>query len=376
MITLLIILGAILIFMVCLTLFIAYKKKKIAKEIHILSTGKGIDHREFVTIGGIPQYLHHRGEDRDNPVMLFLHGGPGSPMLPFAQEFQIPWEKRVTVVHWDQRNSGKTYFKSDPKQITPTTTIDQMIQDTYEVVEYLKNKYQKQKIMIMGHSWGSVLGSLFIKKYPKLVQAYIGVGQVVNMVENERVGYEKALETIKNAGNKKDYQALLSLNPYPIVDFNDEMLKKFTKVRKYQSKYKLSAGFTIDLLISGLSSPFYTLKDVSYFFKTGTLGDGQQHIMKYLMASFDLPSLGTKYGIPIFYIHGERDWQTPYPLAKEFFSKIEAPYKLFYSIREAGHVTMLDQKEKFNKAFFDILEQIQLEDWAGKRASNDYPHKS
>lgn len=199
MVTLLIILGAILIFMVCLTLFIAYKKKKIAKKIHILSTGKGIDHREFVTIGGIPQYLHHRGEDRDNPVMLFLHGGPGSPMLPFAQEFQIPWEKRVTVVHWDQRNSGKTYFKSDPKQITPTTTIDQMIKDTYEVVEYLKNKYQKQKIMIMGHSWGSVLGSLFIKKYPQLVQAYIGVGQVVNMVENERVGYEKALETIKNA---------------------------------------------------------------------------------------------------------------------------------------------------------------------------------
>ncbi|WCR28064.1 hypothetical protein L3476_04635 [Paenibacillus thiaminolyticus] len=83
------------------------EKEELSKRIQISSAGKGIDCREFVTIGGIPQYLHHRGESTDNPVMLFLHGGPGSPMLPFAQEFQLPWEKRVTVVHWDQRNSGE-----------------------------------------------------------------------------------------------------------------------------------------------------------------------------------------------------------------------------------------------------------------------------
>ena len=351
-------LGGILILMICLALSMKYKKTKASMKTRISSVGMGVDCKEFVMIGGISQYLHHRGENVDNPVMLFLHGGPGSPMLPFAQEFQIPWEQRVTVVHWDQRNCGKTYFKNNPKQVTPTTTIEQVIQDTYEVVEYLKKKYKKKKIIIMGHSWGSVLGSLFIKKYPELAQAYIGVGQVVNMMENERVGYEKVLESAKAANNNKDYQALLRLGPYPPHQFDSEMLKKLTKVRKYQSKYKLSAGATIDLIISGLCSPFYTFKDVSYFFRTGAVGDGQSHLMKYLMESFDLMSLGTTYETPVFYIQGERDWQTPYPLAKEFFPNITAPLKLFYSIPDAGHATMLDQKEKFNEALFDILDRI------------------
>lgn len=331
------------------------KKKKIAQTIRISSMSNGIDCREFVTIGGILQYLHHRGENKNNPVVLFLHGGPGEPILPFAHLFQIPWEKRVTVVHWDQRNCGKTYFKNDPKQVTPTTTVDQMLQDTYEVVEYLKTKYRKKKIIVLGHSWGSVLGSLFVQKYPDLVQAYIGVGQVVNMIDNELVGYEKVLELAKEAGNKKDVQRLLQLQPYPLSEFSVEMMKKINQVRKFQRKYRLAAGPTIDLILNVFCSPFYSLKDTRYFFISGAFGPGQRLIWKYLIESFDLPSIGLQYETPVFYIHGERDWQTPYPLVKEFFTTTEAPLKKFYSIPDAGHVPMLDQKEKFNEALFDIL---------------------
>lgn len=354
-------LGVILILIFCLGLFVQYKKRKLANQIHIPSTSKGIDCREFVPIGGIEQYLHHRGENINNPVILFLHGGPGSPMIPFIQEFQPQWEKYVTIVHWEQRNSGKTFFKNDPKQVTPTTTIEQLIQDTHETVQYLQDKYQK-KIIIMGHSWGSVLGSLFVKKYPEHVQAYIGVGQVVNFADNERVGYEKALEYAKAAGNNKDYEALLRLKPYPPLEFNNEMLQKLTKVRKYQGKYKLSVAITLNLVMSGLCSPFYTLKDLSYLLRTSAVGDDQRHLMKYLLESYDLPSQGTTYDIPVFYIHGEKDWQTPYPLAKDYFSTIEAPIKQFYSILDAGHITMIDQKEKFNEALFDILKQIRHEE--------------
>ncbi|MDQ0177990.1 alpha/beta fold hydrolase [Bacillus chungangensis] len=355
---LLMMLGGMLLLIVFLVLSVQYKKKKLSNKIRMTSMDKGIDCREFVHIGGISQYLHHRGEDMDNPVLLFLHGGPGSPMLPFAQAFQIPWEKHVTVVHWEQRNSGKTFLKNDPQQVTPTTTVDQVIQDTYEVVEYLKAKYNKKKIIILGHSWGSVLGSLFAKKYPELVQCYIGVGQVVNIMDNERVGYEKALELVKEAGNNKDYQALLRLKPYPPPEFNDDMLKKLMKVRKLQSKYKLATGPTLELIINVFCSPFYTFKDVSCFFKAGAVNDGQRHIWKYLVETFDLLSLGTTYELPVFYIQGEKDWQTPYSLAKEFFPKITAPQKLFYSIPDAGHATMLDQKEAFNNALYDILKKI------------------
>ncbi|WP_233698435.1 alpha/beta fold hydrolase [Paenibacillus profundus] len=357
---LLIVLSGLLILMVCLVLFVQYKKKKKANQIRITPMSNGIDCREFVTIGGISQYLHHRGEDIDNPVMLFLHGGPGEPILPFAQEFQIPWEKRVTVVHWDQRNSGKTYFNNDPKQVAPTTTVDRIVQDTYEIVKYLKKKYHKEKIIILGHSWGSVLGSLFSKKYPELVQAYIGVGQVVNMIDNERVGYEKVLESAKEAGNDNDYQALLRLEPYPPRAFDDDMIRKLKKVRKFQRKYKSAAGPTMELIGNVLCSPFYTFKDMRYFFISGAFSVGQRHIWKYLMESFDLSSMGATFEIPVFYIHGERDWQTPYPLAQEFFSTIKAPLKLFYSIPDAGHIAMLDRKEKFNEALFDILERTNV----------------
>ncbi|MCY9517668.1 alpha/beta fold hydrolase [Paenibacillus apiarius] len=355
----LMIVGGIFMLIAGLALLVQFKKQKTASRIRMALGHNGMDCREYVTIGGISQYLHHRGTDVDHPVLLFLHGGPGSPMLPFAQEFQIPWEKRVTVVHWDQRSSGKTYFNNCPKQVDPTTTVEQAIQDTYEVVEYLKCKYNKKKIIIMGHSWGSVLGSLFVKQYPELVQAYIGVGQVINMIDNERIGYEKALKSAKAAGNDKDYQALLRLEPYPPLEFSDDMPKKLARVRRYQSKYNLAAGATFDLVVSGLCSPFYTLRDVRCFFRTGIASEGQRQIMKFLMESFDLPSLGTAYEIPVFYIQGERDWQTPYPLAKEFFPKITAPLKLFYSIPDAGHIPMIDQKEKFNEALFDILERIE-----------------
>lgn len=355
-----IVLAGLLLFTVSFVMFAQYKKKKIAHQIRINPMSNGIDCREFVTIGGISQYLHHRGEDMDNPVMLFLHGGPGEPILPFAQEFQIPWEKHVTIVHWDQRNSGKTYFNNDPKQVAPTVTVDRIVQDTYEIVNYLKEKYHKEKIIILGHSWGSVLGSLFSKQYPELVQAYIGVGQVVNMMDNERVGYEKVLEAAKMAGNDNDYRDLLRLKPYPRPAFDDGMIRNLMKVRKFQRKYKLSAGPTTELILNALGSPFYTLKDMRYFFISGAFGEGQRPIWEYLWESFDLSSMGAAFDIPVFYIHGERDWQTPYPLAQQFFSTIKAPLKLFYSIPEAGHVPMLEQKGKFNEALFDILERTNV----------------
>lgn len=339
--------------------FVAWKKKRNADRLRISSAGKGIDCREFVTIGGIPQYLHHRGESADNPVLLFLHGGPGSPMLPFAQEFQLPWEKRVTVVHWDQRSSGKTYLSNDPAQVTPTTTVERMVEDTRQVVAYLQKKYGQSKIIIMGHSWGSVLGSQFVQAYPEMVKAYIGVGQVVNMLDNERIGFDKALAAAQAAGNRTDAEALLRMEPYPLVEFTDEWYKAMMKLRKYQAKYKLAAGPSFELVASALCSPFYSLRDTRIFFKAKAMGEAQRHLWKYLVESFDLRALGTAYRIPVFYIHGEQDWQTPYPLALDFFSAIEAPRKQFYSIPEAGHATMLDQKTRFTGALMDILEQVQ-----------------
>ncbi|WCR28065.1 alpha/beta hydrolase [Paenibacillus thiaminolyticus] len=226
-------------------------------------------------------------------------------------------------------------------------------------MEHLQQKYGQAKFIIMGHSWGSVLGSLFVQAYPEMVKAYIGVGQVVNMLDNERIGFDKALSAARAAGNRKDTEALLRMEPYPLPEFTEDWYKAMLKLRKYQGKYKLAAGPSFELVASALCSPFYSFRDTSIFFKAKSMGEGQHYIWKHLVEFFDLPALGAAYQVPVFYIHGERDWQTPYTLARDFFSTIEAPLKQFYSIPDAGHVTMLDQKTRFTEALMDILEQVE-----------------
>ena len=154
---------------------------------------------EYININGILQYLFHAGTDENNPVMLFLHGGPGSAESIFAYSFQEKWEEIYTVVHWDQRGAGKTLTKN-PNSFP---TMDLMLEDLYQIIQYLKARYNKGKIILLGHSWGSVLGSTFVLNHPEEVEYYIGVGQVVNMIENERVGYEKVKELIIEVDDKK-----------------------------------------------------------------------------------------------------------------------------------------------------------------------------
>lgn len=332
-------------------------KRERMKAAQILSPN-GTNYGEYVEVGGIKQYLYHRSEDVEQPVLLLLHGGPGSPMLPLAQDFQIPWEKHVTVVQWDQRNCGKTYLKNDPSSVTPTTTLDQAIQDTYEVVQYLRAKYNQDKIIIMGASWGSALGTLFSLQYPQLVYGYIGVGQLVNLIDNERQVYEKVMECAKLSGNKEDVEQLLAIGPYPLRKYDTQMSTKMTKLRKLKEKYQLGEAISKELVWSVMTSPFYTISDTRYFLIPNVLDKRHSAIMDELFRSYDLFAKGKKLEVPVFYIQGEDDWETPYTLAHDYFAMVEAPVKRFYSIPNAGHMPMLDQKERFNQALYEIISLI------------------
>jgi len=160
---------------------------------------------------------------------------------------QQNWEKNYTVVHWDQRGAGKTLTRNPSKEHFPT--LDLHLEDLLEVVKYLKKKYKKEKIAILGHSWGSVLGTLFIKKYPEEVSHYIGVGQVINMLENEKVGYSKLKEEILKSGNKADLKKLEALGEYPKLPIDKAMLEALAKLRKLQGKYKLAVTPNFSLIM-------------------------------------------------------------------------------------------------------------------------------
>ena len=175
----------------------------------------GVETLTAVPINGTQQWLSVRGRDRRNPILLVLHGGPGSPTMPEDYTFQSPWEDYFTVVEWDQRGAGKTYAANDPKIVAPTMTIDQLTMDAEEVVRYVQKTYGKRKIFLMGHSWGTVLGVRLAEAHPDWFYAYVGVGQIVNMRESERIGYDFVLGQAKEHHNDTAVKELEALAPLP-----------------------------------------------------------------------------------------------------------------------------------------------------------------
>lgn len=219
---------------------------------------------------------------------------------------------------------------------------------------YLKNSYQKDKIGILGHSWGSVLGSMFALEHPEHTLCYIGCGQVVNLFENETMGYRKLKEAIEEAGNAKDKKKLEKIGTYPSTRFDMDMFRKMGQVRKLQEKYHLAAGVDKNILRIFKDSPIMGIKDM-WPLMIGMMFNMQ--LMKDLMA-FDLKAAGQEYKVPIYYILGENDQQTPIEISMRYFNEIVAPDKELYLIEKAGHITMLDNMVDYRKALCEIIKRL------------------
>ncbi|RUT29602.1 alpha/beta hydrolase [Paenibacillus zeisoli] len=305
---------------------------------------------EYVPVNGIRQFLYHRGTNPANPVLLFLHGGPGSAESLFTRAFQESWEEIYTVVHWDQRGTGKTLTKN-PDQLPD---FELLMQDLLVVIQYLKTKYDKRKIVILGHSWGSILGSMLIRRYPEEVSYFIAVGPVINMLENERIGYNKVKEMIEQAGDHKSLARLKSIGEYPgsRIVFNREFLEKCEKVRKLQGKYNLAIKLGLGAWLTVFKSPIFRLSDITAFMK---IFKANAKLHEFL-GDFDLRKEKAEYQVPVYYLLGENDWQAPYVLAQQYFEEIVAPNKGLYMIPDAGHMTMMDQPDLFYKALHKVYE--------------------
>lgn len=148
-----------------------------------IDTNTGIQENIYITIGGIEQYLQIRGEDRDNPIILWLHGGPGFPLTYLTYYYQPALEKDYTIACWEQRGCGRTFYRNKGGG---NLTIEQLLADTDEVIDYLRERFGQEKIIIIGQSWGTVLGMDYINIHPEKVAAYIGVGQVTNFSQGKK----------------------------------------------------------------------------------------------------------------------------------------------------------------------------------------------
>ena len=305
---------------------------------------------EYVTLSGIEHYLLHYQTKPDNPVLLFIHGGPGQSESMMAYVVEEYEKRNYNIVYYDQRGAGKTYLRN--KKEKPDTEI--LKNDLLEIVLYLKKVYQKEKIGILGHSWGSVLGSMFALEHPEHTLCYIGCGQVVDLMENERVGYLKLKNAIEKSGNKKDQKRLLKIGEYPVDYFDMQVYKKMGMVRKLQGKYNLAMSFDKSMIRIFMKSPIMGLRDILPFL-TGIMVNMQ--VMSDLM-SFDLRQKGVAYQVPVYYVLGENDQQTPVELGKKYFDEIKAPVKKMYLIKNAGHCPMLDNTVDYRNAIFEIVKNL------------------
>ncbi len=309
---------------------------------------------EYAMISGIRHYLLHYRSKPEDPVFLFIHGGPGQSEASFAYMVEEYAGRNYNIVYYDQRGSGKTYLKN--KKARPNTEI--LKRDLFEVVKYLERVYQKDKIGILGHSWGSVLGSMFALEHPEHVLAYIGCGQVINLVENETTGFSKLKDAVIKGKNRKDLKKLAKIGEYPSDHFDMKEYRKMGMVRDLQAKYDLAASFDKNMLKVIRKSPVMGMKDLLPLI-TGLIVNMQ--VMKELM-SFDLKERGTCYQTPIYYLLGEKDQQTPVEISMRYFDEIEAPAKKLYMIRDAGHLTMLDNVVDYRKALCEIAEACQCDE--------------
>ncbi|MGA2095397.1 MAG: alpha/beta hydrolase [Candidatus Acidiferrum sp.] len=325
-----------------------FAQRSIASGRAIL-TADGINTLEAVSIGGIDQWMEIRGQSTKNPILLFIHGGPGSAEMPVARGFQDPWEKYFTVVQWDQRGAGKTYTSNRKEALRPTMTLDRMHADTLEVVNYLRNRFHRDKIFVLGHSWGSILGLQLAHEHPDLLYAYIGVGQATDGWQNEVVLYKETLEAAHLAQNQEAMKQLSAIAPYPSPDITFAQIRT---VREWSGALIGPKG--TDESWMGLKSifvsPEYSLvNDLDWI-------RGQLFSIETLLPALKnlkFSDQGYDYRGPIFFLEGKHDPYTPSSITKDFFDKMNDPDKHFEWFENSGHFPFSEEQTKFR----DVLIQ-------------------
>lgn len=327
------------------------QEKEADKKASMVDEHKGIDIRVKPLIGGIEQYLHIRGTDRSNPVLLFIHGGPGSAMSASAYLFEKDWEKFFTVVTWDQRDCGLSGSSEKPLKISDFVT------DAKEVAEYIKRLLPDRPIVILAHSWGTVVGSLAVHQYPDLFAAYIGTGQVVDINETINRSYERAEQCAQANGDTALLKALKETEGSGAEKFLSPAF------RKAEMKYKFSSTRYTDMKEMGhlmmktaWKCPDLTvkesLKSMAASFMMNQKYQEFLHSDEFL--NYRLKDHTTEYRIPFFLIEGDHDWQTPYPIAREYYDQVTAPEKKWYTLTNCGHMVQMDNPEQLTEDLREI----------------------
>lgn len=314
-----------------------------------------IDTKETVILGGNTQHIRIRSNDESNPVMLFIHGGPGICDRHWVLKYQSSLADIVTMVCWDQRGSGLSYSKNCKAE---DLSVSRMVDDGAELAKYLAEKFNKKKIIIVGHSWGTILGSLLAKKNPELIEAYIGMGQFVDGAENERLSYkfvyDKAIEL-----NDKKAKAELDKIGWPQNGhyrcFDDLMVQRNWMTKFGGGGYGEKESIWTSMIIPLIKTREYNLFDIIKYAKGAffTLKALWDEVVDQNFFT-QIPQLE----MPVFLTEGRHDQNTPIPIAEKWFAALKAPYKEWIWFEKSAHSPIKEEPENWNMAVRAVVKKV------------------
>lgn len=321
--------------------------RAIGKIVYNQTPEGGINESMYVDINGTEQWVNIYGDDVNNPVLLYLHGGPGSATSHIDYAITRKWADVYTVVTWDQRNCGKSY---DPSQNDTVLTKEMFLTDGKELTEFILEYLSKEKITILGHSWGSIFGANLVLEYPEYYECFIGAGQLVDYLENEEAFKEEALVWAK--GDEEALQLVNQLTP------DNTTVEHFGVKNEIMQKYgydMMVNGADYNLISTIIFNPYYSISDWIQFLNT----DMSAYLDFYSSDEFASFCLKDKveYQVPFYNINGDKDYQTNYKLAQEYFEEINAPFKQMFIMENMTHGLLESDSEGFSEIVHQIAEK-------------------
>ncbi len=315
---------------------LSFLRERNARQ-YAIDSAKGVDEAMYVHLGGIDQWVTIRGEDRQNPVLLFVHGGPGDVTNPWSFALFAAWEKRFTVVQWDQRGAGRT-LRETSQSVASTMTLDRIAQDGIELSECLRKHLGKDRIVLVAHSFGSILGLRMVQARPDLFYAYVGTGQVSDETKNYSVAYAALMEKAQATGNQQAVAELRRIGPPPYPNGEGYGVQ-----RKWANSFEGADRFLPGTLGLALVAPGNSVRDLNDSID-GQILSGDRLVPQ--ARSSTPKDLGLEFAVPMFFFQGTEDFTTPTALARQYLGAIKAPHKEFVLI-EGGHFAVFMNSDQF-----------------------------
>ncbi len=321
----------------------AWRQHEISNAIAIRSPS-GIDSLEKVRLGGIDQSIQIRGRDRTNPILLMLHGGPGISEMPFGY-VNAELEQYFTIVQWDQRGAGKSFSTSIPAD---SMTLPQLVRDAEQLVELLRARFRQERIFIVGHLTGTVIGVLLAQQHPEFVRAYVGISQVADLNTTEQLPYDFAMHTAVERNNE---EAVRELRQIGLPPFSTE--KQLQISQKWVNTFAPDrfAAIAPDRLKLLFFSPFCSLADLWQMVR------GAKFSFDHLWREFFAVNLFEqvpRLDAPVYFFEGRNDHVVTRRVATQYFDRLDAPRgKHLVSFESSAHWPQLDEPEKFRRVMVE-----------------------